>query len=79
VIGLQHAEDAVTTEVADGRLIVRARSSRGFGHCTVTAREGRWPDHLAVRFEGLAELEAVECVLGGLRIEGSRSRSGGSP
>jgi hypothetical protein len=77
VSDLQHAEDVVTATVADGRLLVRVTSSRGFGRCTLTAADGQWPDRLAMCFAGLDELEAVEILLGGLRVEGSRSRSGG--
>jgi hypothetical protein len=77
VSDLQHADDLVTTALADGRLLVRVTSPQGFGRCTLTARDGQWPERLAVCFAGLDELEAVEIVLGGLRVEGSRSCSGG--
>jgi hypothetical protein len=76
VSDVQHPDDTVTFETADGRLLVHVGSTRGFGRCTISARDGAWPDRLAIRIDGPRELEAVELLLGGLRVEGSRSRSG---
>jgi hypothetical protein len=77
VSDLQHAADEVTTVLADDQLVVRVNPSRGFGRCTLWIPGGQWPERLAVCFVGLDELEAIEIMLGGLRVEGSRSRTGG--
>lgn len=76
VSGIQHPDDTVTFEAADGRLLVHVGSTRGFGRCTIAPRDEAWPDRLAIRIDGPRELESVELALGGLRVEGSRSRSG---
>lgn len=73
---LQNKQDAVTTERVDGKTLLRLKSPRGIGSCTVTAEKGTWPDEVAVLFADFAELEHFEMSLGRMYIHGSRKTSG---
>jgi hypothetical protein len=72
----QNDGDTVKAEVAEGNALLRITCPRGIGRCTVTAKKGTWPEHVAVLLEGFKELEHFELAIGRMRIEGSRKESG---
>jgi hypothetical protein len=75
----QHPDDVVTLDASDERLVVRVRSARGIGRCTLAAPGGRWPVAVTILLEGFAELEDFEVSSGGLRTQGGRRESGRLP
>lgn len=79
IVERQHPDDVVVLETAGDGLVVRMRSARGIGRCTLAAPGGRWPAAVTILLEGFAELEDLEISSGGLRTQGGRRESGRLP
>lgn len=79
IVERQQPDDMVALETVGDGLVVRVRSARGIGRCTLAARGGRWPAAVTILLEDFAELEDFEVSTGGLRTQGGRRESGRLP